>query len=312
MLLPLACRAGHPFLRAFAVLPAVALLCLSMHGIMAQAEESRLDAADRDLLERTAEVHRHDSPTPTPMATTPPLTDVVAAELVIGTVDGRPVRAFLARPRSAVESGTSKLPGIVLIHEWWGLNDNIRDEARRLAGEGYAALAVDLYDGQSADAPPAAIKLSQALTANPAPAEEKLRQAVRYLEEELGAPRIGTIGWCLGGRWSLRAALLMPERVDATVIYYGSLRAEESELARLDMPILGIFASRDPIVPLPMVEEFRTTLQKLGKDVEVRIYDDTEHGFANPSGGFYDAQAAEDAWRLTTAFFRRHLAGLEP
>ena len=173
------------------------MLCLPVPELLAQPAEAELSVADRNLLERTAEVHANDSPTPTPMATTPPSTEVVVAEVVTGTVDGRPVRAFLARPRAAVESG-AKIPGIVLIHEWWGLNDNIRDEARRLAGEGYAALAVDLYDGQSADTPPAAMKLSQALTPHPAPAEEKLRQAVRYLEEG-GAPCIGTIGWCLGG-----------------------------------------------------------------------------------------------------------------
>jgi carboxymethylenebutenolidase len=194
-----------------------------------------------------------------------------------------------------------------VIHEWWGLNDNVRDEAGRLAAEGYVVLAVDLYAGQLATQPPQAMKLAQQLAASPGPAEDNLRAAYEYLDKVEGAPRIGTLGWCLGGRWSLRTALLLPDRVDATVIYYGTVKADEAELARLQMPVLGLFASKDRVVPAATVTAFEATMKRLGKDVDIHMYEGADHGFANPSGTLYEPRAAEDAWQLTTAFLREHL-----
>ena len=260
--------------------------------------------ADRETLNRTAEAHAHDKPVATPAATTPPVAEVTGKTISYGSVAGVPVQGYLVRPKQS----RGRLPGLIVIHEWWGLNDNVRDEAGRLAAEGYVVLAVDLYGGRLATEPPAAMKLSQELTANPEPAEANLRAAYQYLEDVEKAPRIGTLGWCLGGRWSLRTALILPDRVDATVIYYGTVRAEEAELARLRMPILGLFGSRDRVVPVATVTAFQATMQRLGKHVDVHIYDGAEHAFANPSGTAYEPQAALDAWQLTTAFLRTHLA----
>jgi carboxymethylenebutenolidase len=229
--------------------------------------------------------------------------DVTGKTVSYGTVGGVPVEGYLSRPKQA----RGRLPGLIVIHEWWGLNDNVRDEAGRLAAEGYVVLAVDLYGGRLATQPPAAMKLSQELTANPGPAEENLRAAYRYLDKVEKAPRIGTLGWCLGGRWSLRAALILPDQVDATVIYYGTVKADEAELAKLRMPILGLFGSQDRVVPVATVTAFEATLQRLGKNADIHIYEGAEHAFANPSGTAYDPQAAEDAWRLTTAFLKEYL-----
>jgi carboxymethylenebutenolidase len=262
-----------------------------------------INDADRETLERTAEAHAHDMPVATPAATTRPVADVTGKTVSYGTVGGVPVQGYLVRPKQS----RGRLPGLIVIHEWWGLNDNVRDEAGRLAAEGYVVLAVDLYGGRLATEPPAAMKLSQELTANPKPAEANLREAYRYLDNVEKAPRIGTLGWCLGGRWSLRTALILPDRVDATVIYYGSVKADDAELARLGMPILGLFGSKDRVVPVATVTAFQSTMQRLGKDVDVHIYDGADHAFANPSGTAYEPQAAEDAWRLTTAFLRAHL-----
>jgi carboxymethylenebutenolidase len=260
--------------------------------------------ADRETLDRTAEAHAHDKPVATPAATTPPVAEVTGKTISYGSVAGVPVQGYLVRPKQS----RGRLPGLIVIHEWWGLNDNVRDEAGRLAAEGYVVLAVDLYGGRLATEPPAAMKLSQELTANPEPAEANLRAAYQYLEDVEKAPRIGTLGWCLGGRWSLRTALILPDRVDATVIYYGTVRAEDAELARLRMPILGLFGSRDRVVPVATVTAFQATMQRLGKNVDVHIYDGAEHAFANPSGTAYEPKAALDAWQLTTAFLRTHLA----
>jgi len=280
---------------------ALAVLLWLAAGLAAAAPAVSPD--EQAATDRMAQGHAHDSPVPTPAATTPPAVPVESAPVTYGTVDGRQLKGYLARPAGA----TGRLPGLIVIHEWWGLNDNVRAETRRLAAEGFVALAVDLYDGQLAGAPPAAMKLSQALTSNPGPALANLKAAYDFLEQVEKAPRIGTIGWCLGGRWSLRTALLLPTQVDATVIYYGSVKADRAELATLQMPILGLFGAKDPIVPLASVEEFAATMQALGKPVDVQIYQGANHAFANPSGTAYDAPAAEDAWRRTIAFLRANL-----
>jgi carboxymethylenebutenolidase len=149
--------------------------------------------------------------------------------------------------------------------------------------------------------------LSQGLTARPGPAEANLRQAYEYLTGTAKAPKVGSIGWCLGGRWSLRTAMLLPKDIDATVIYYGSVNVPEADLAPLEMPILGLFGSKDPVIPLRTVTAFREAMARLGKNADVHIYEGAAHAFANPSGTTYEPAAAEDSWRRTTAFLARYL-----
>jgi carboxymethylenebutenolidase len=280
--------------------PLLTLCLLPAAARMARADER---SAMDDTMERMAEEHRHDKPTATAAAMTPPAQKVTGEEVVYGKVGGQPVHGYLTHPQGAKPG----LPGIIVIHEWWGLNDNIRRMADRLAGEGYTALAVDLYGGQSADTPEKAQALMGAVLKNPAPAEENLEQAYSFLETQQKAPRIGVIGWCFGGGWSLQTALLFPEKVDATVIYYGHLVDDKAKLAALKMPILGFFGGKDQSIPVATVQAFEKTLKDLGKSVEIHIYDDASHAFANPSGGSYNPKAAEDSWKRTTAFFKTHL-----
>jgi len=262
-----------------------------------------MTADDRETLARTAEAHAADSPVATPAATTRPSADVSGKTVVYGSVAGQPVSGYLVRPSAA----DGPLPGLIVIHEWWGLNDNVRDEAARLAAEGYVVLAVDLYGGKVATEPREAMKLSQWLTTNSALAEANLHDAYAYLDKVEGAPRIGTIGWCLGGRWSLRAALILPDKIDATVIYYGTVKVDEADVARLRMPILGLFGSKDRVVPVATVRAFEASMKRQGKNLDLHIYDGADHAFANPSGTAYQPDAAEDAWRRTTAFLRENL-----
>lgn len=255
-------------------------------------------AALGDDVAAIAAEHQDDKPVATPAAETAPRTKVTGEDVSYGSIDGVELNGYLVRPAGA----DANTPGLIVIHEWWGLNDNIRRAAQRLAGEGYVALAVDLYGGESAEVPKDAIKLMTNLNENAERGEENLRQAFAYLSDTVGAPRIGSIGWCLGGRWSLRTAILLPDQLDATVIYYGSLVTDEAVLAPLQMPVLGNFAEDDPIIPLDSVAAFEQALTKLGKDVDVKIYAGAKHAFANPSGMAYDPVAAEDAWERTTAF----------
>jgi carboxymethylenebutenolidase len=273
------------------------LLTLTLIPAAARADE-KADAA------RMAQEHQHDKPVATQAAMQEPARPVSAEEVTYGNVGGKPVHGYLARPKDA----KGPLPGLVVIHEWWGLNDNIRAMTRRLAGEGYQALAVDLYGGATADTPDAATKLMTGVVSNPAPAQDNLKQAVAYLKGK-GVKKLGVIGWCFGGGWSLQTALLAPNDVNATVIYYGRLETDPAKLAPLKSPVIGFFGAADNSIPVATVHAFEAELKKEGKPVEVHVYDGAGHAFANPSGGNYRPEAAKDSWTKTTAFFAKHLKG---
>ncbi len=251
----------------------------------------------------TAAEHEHDAPTPTPAAEAPPAVAVLEQELAYGEGERNNLVGYLAMPQDATEP----LPGIIVIHEWWGLNDNIKAMTRRLAGEGYVALAVDLYGGKTAETPEAAQALMTDLVNEPDAARKNLAQAYDYLEKYAFAPRIASIGWCLGGGWSLQTALLYPDTLDAMVMYYGQVLTDRSRLATLEMPILGFFGREDKSIPVAQVQAFRGTLMDLGKNVEVLLVPGADHAFANPSGGNYNEKAADEAWATTLAFLERHL-----
>lgn len=213
------------------------------------------------------------------------------------------LEGFLAMPADAAEP----LPGIIVIHDRWGLNDDIKALARRLATEGYVALAVDLYGGAKADTPQRAQSLMTELQADAEGARANLRQAYDYLDKYAFAPRIGVIGWSTGGGWSLQAALLYPDTLDAAVTYYGPLGASRDDLAKMNVPLLGFFAGEDPSVPVRQVQDFRDLLRELGKRAEVLIVPGVAHGFANAADGNYDERAANEAWAQTLAFLQRNL-----
>lgn len=253
------------------------------------------DERGADYVDAMAREHAADQPV-AGAARGEAATGVVGAE-----VDYGPGRGYLARP-----AGTPRA-GLVVIHEWWGLNDNIREMSNRLAAAGYLALAVDLYEGEVAGEPGEARTLMQALMRDEDRAATHLGAALRWLENEGGVDEVGSIGWCLGGAMSLRLALQMPEELDAAVIYYGRLVTDPAELAPLRMPILGIFGGQDRGIPVESVREFEMALQALGKTHEIIIYDDADHAFANPSGTRYQPEAAADAWQRTLAFLEAHL-----
>lgn len=274
-------------------------LCLLFAGLLAAAGV----AADSSV-DATARAHASDKPVPSPVAMATPGIKVIATEAAYGEINGTPVSGYLARPAG---DAAKNAPGLIVIHEWWGLNENIRLVTERLAGEGYIALAVDLYGGKSAATPKEAMALMQGLQDDSASADENLRQAYRYLHDLTGGASVGSIGWCLGGRWSLRAALVLPDQLDAAVIYYGSVIDDRDALATLQMPVLGNFAENDPIIPLDSVASFESTMRELGKDIDVKVYAGAQHAFSNPSGTAYNPEAAEDAWNRSMAFLARTL-----
>ena len=206
---------------------------------------------------------------------------------------------YLAKP---AEGGS--FPGIVMIHEWWGLNDNIKEMAEKLASHGYVVLAVDLYEGQVATTPEEARQLLSSFDR-----EEwvgNMNSAAAYLDERYAVTGMGSIGWCLGGGQSLQLAL-NNDGIDATVIYYGGLVTEADALAAIQWPVLGIFAELDQGIPPEQVAEFESALNELGISNDIHVYPGVDHAFANPSGDRYAPDEATDAWQKTLEFFEANL-----
>lgn len=256
------------------------------------------NSGNDDYVDRMAHEHADDSPEATGLVAEP------AGPVEVKEVSYGPgLRGVLATP-AGKERG---LPGLVVIHEWWGLNDNVKAMARRLAGEGYAALAVDLYGGKVAQTPDEAMTLTREAGANEGASRANLESAYAYLVDEVKAPRVGSIGWCFGGGMSLTLALARPAELDAAVIYYGRLVTDPALLDPLQMPILGIFGAEDQGIPVASARAFEAALEALGKDATIVVYEGADHAFANPSGQNYQPEAAEDAWDKTLAFLSRTL-----
>lgn len=200
-----------------------------------------------------------------------------------------------------------KHPAVVVIQEWWGLNDWVKQQADRFARQGYVALAVDLYRGKVANDQGLAHELSRGLPEDRAIAD--LRAGVDYLvkRDDVNASKIGVIGWCMGGGYSLGLALAEP-RIAAAVINYGHLVTDPNTIARIHAPMLGNFGANDQGIPPADVKTFDAALSKAGKSFDVKIYDGAGHGFMNPNNTMgYVATAADDAWKRIDAFFRKQL-----
>ncbi|HMB90300.1 MAG TPA: dienelactone hydrolase family protein [Rhodothermales bacterium] len=224
-----------------------------------------------------------------------------------------------ARPDSVADemgaAGDTTLPAVILIHEWWGLNDNIQTMARLLAGEGYRVLAVDLYGGEVGNTPDEAQALMGQALNDMDQMQGNLQSAYQFLTDRYNAPKVGVMGWCFGGLVSLRTAVALPQRIDATVIYYGRLESTtDEELQSLQMPMLAFFGGQDQSIPVSDVRAFETTLEEAGKDASVYVYDEAGHAFANPTGQNYVEDAATDAWSKTLDFLAEYLHddGAEP
>lgn len=258
---------------------------------------------EEQITDRMSEEHRGDEPEAAAAQGAEPGMPLDTGQVTYATVNGASIKGYLARP----DTMAAEKSGVIVIHEWWGLNDNIRKMTRRLAGQGYVALAVDLYRGRSASNPDSARKLMQAAMNRRGAATDNLKQAYQYLAGEAGASKVGVIGWCFGGGWSLNTALALPDKIDATVIYYGQLVTDPDRLQALSMPILGNFGAEDGAIPPGKVRRFETVLDSLGKSADIKIYEGAGHAFANPSGNRYQPEAAKDAWMRTLGFFRQHL-----
>ena len=273
----------------------------------APADDASDKAAGRDNVEAMSREHAADSTDPSPAAEIAPAQPVVSdPRMPYAEVGDQNVYGYFSAPSDVFEP----LPALIVIHEWWGLNDNVRAMADRLAGEGYMVLAVDLYNGKTANSPAEARAMMLEVVEDPEQARENIRGAYEFLVTA-GAPRIGSLGWCFGGGWSLNTALLFPDDLDAAVIYYGQVTSDEDKLRPVSAPILGLFGADDTSISADSVEGFRKALQHLRKEHEIHVYPGAGHAFANPTGTNYNADAATEAWEKTVDFLGRHLSDEE-
>jgi carboxymethylenebutenolidase len=206
---------------------------------------------------------------------------------------------YIAKPMQG-----SKFPGVILIHEWWGLNDNIKSMARGLASYGYTVIAVDLYAGQVATTPDGARQLM--LSFDVQKGISNIEAAANLLKQDYNATKVSTIGWCFGGSQSLNYAL-SGNKLDATVIYYGQPVTNTTKLSAIKWPILGFFGEKDQSIPVDKVRDFKSSLDSIGVENEIYIYPGLGHAFANPSGANYAPEETKDAWNKTLSFLDSHL-----
>src|SRR5437588_4522114 len=203
--------------------------------------------------------------------------------------------------------GKGHFPALIVIHEYRGLNDWVKEQASKLSDQGYVALAVDLYRGKIATTPDMGHELMRGLPEDRA--KRDLHAAFEFLSSQpnVRKDRIGSIGWCMGGGYSLDVALQEPT-LAADVINYGHLATDSEALKKINAPILGLFGGQDHGIPPEDVRKFGATLDQLGKKVDIKIYDDAGHAFENPNNkDGYRAADAADAWNRTVSFLAANL-----
>jgi carboxymethylenebutenolidase len=286
----------------------LAILCSALMLVACDTDRAHTDDASRAAalanVEAMSREHANDTTQASPAAEVAPARPVISQTMAYTEYKDELIYGYFSAPADMFEP----LPAVIMIHEWWGLNDNIRAMADRLAGEGYIVFAVDLFNGKVATSPGEARVLMMEAVEDPEAANQNIRAAFSFVSDTAGAPRIGVIGWCFGGGWSLNTAKLFPDELDASVIYYGQVTDDEESLRPIGAPILGLFGAEDTGIKVESVRAFETSLGRLRKNFEIHIYPGVGHAFANPSGENYNAAAAQDAWRRTLEFFDLHLS----
>ena len=217
--------------------------------------------------------------------------------------NGSTANGYLAAP----ESGTG-IP-VVVLQEWWGLEDHIKRVVDRFAADGFVALAPDLFHGETTDQPDEAEQKMMALSMDEA--EKEMRGAVDYVaaHEQAAGERVGAVGFCLGGGLSVWAATVNP-KVGATVSYYYVMPHGKPDFSKIQGPVLGHFGTGDDFVNVDDAKQLETELREAGVETEFEFYEGAGHAFFNDTDrlGTHDPEHADRSWSRTTAFLREHLS----
>jgi carboxymethylenebutenolidase len=209
----------------------------------------------------------------------------------------------------AAAGGPVKHPAVLVIQEWWGMNDWIKGDTERFASQGYIALAVDLYRGRVAGTPDEAHELMRGLPEDRAMSDMRAAFELLAARPDVDPKRIGIVGWCMGGGYALDFATAEP-RLRAAVVNYGHLQTDGAKIAAIKPSLLGNFGGKDRGIPAADVKAFESSLKAKGKEIDFKVYDAAGHAFMNPNNKTgYDDDAAKDAWHRIDAFFERTLKG---
>jgi carboxymethylenebutenolidase len=212
------------------------------------------------------------------------------------------VTGFLATPEKP-----GRYPAVIVVHEWWGLNDWVKEQTEKIADQGMVALAVDLYRGKVAADASEAHELSRALSQDRALSD--LNAAFAYLgtRKDVDRDRVGTVGWCMGGGFAIQLAIHQP-KLRACVINYGALPTDPNDLSQISAAVLGNFGADDRGITPADVHAFEKTMRTAGKFADLKIYDGAGHAFENSTNtAGYRPEAAADAWTRTITFLNRAL-----
>ncbi len=277
---------------------------LDRRAFLARATKALGSAAAAGLL--LSACQHADEDDPPPVVTQPRRDDTetaAVAGLVAGMVDypgpdGAELMGYLARPE-----GETARPGVVVVQEWWGLDDHIKELARRFAQAGYAALAPDLYHGAVTSEPDEARKLAMALDRDAA--VDEIHSAADHLRDAAGAPKVGAVGFCMGG-WLVLQGALDDDALAAVVAFYGRpLGAEDAARARA--PVMGNYGARAGALRGAAVGAMAQAREAAGVPVDGKVYEGAPHAFFNDTRPSYRAEAAQDAWARTLGWFETHL-----
>lgn len=228
----------------------------------------------------------------------------VAAEMMpYSEAEDGLIRGYFAYPASMVEP----LPAVLLIHDWWGLDDVVRAQADALAEQGYVAFAVDLFHGKVASNTTEAAALSRRLLDETELAKANIAAAYRFVTDVAGSPKVAVLGWSMGGQWATQTPAFVDGEVAGVVSYYGQLDEQPDAIAGLSAPLLGLFAENDRSVAPAAVRAYRQAAEEAEKDVDLYIFPRVSSGFANPEDSRYDEAAASEAWQRTLSFLARTL-----
>ncbi len=235
---------------------------------------------------------RDSHPAPVPFI----LLDGKGKMITFSTSDGKTANGYEVK----ADKETNKW--ILVFHEWWGLNDYIKQESEEWCTKlNVNVLAIDLYDGKVATTPDDAGKYMKSV---------EMTRAINIIKGAIdyagSGATFGTIGWCFGGGWSLQAAIMLESKCTACVMYYGMPEDNTDRLAKLQAPVLGIFGKQDGYITPEIVAKFQDNMNSLGKSITVKMYD-AAHGFANPSNPKHDPDATKDAKENTLAFYKDNL-----
>lgn len=279
-------------------LPLVALLTLIVAcGGAPAADDPEPRVTPDDYVERMSAEHMGETPEATPATMLGNAAVTTQRVAYVAGVEG----VYAAPPVDY-----SRDAGVVLVHEWWGLNDNIAAVAAQLASDGYHVLAVDLYGGESATGHEEARSLMMAAMEAPDALMSNVAAASTWLRER-GAGEVAIMGYCFGGAITLEAAMNVPDAFDAGVVYYGRVPEDVTRVASIDDPMLLHFGEADTGIPLAGVRELEQALWDAEVEFDLWVYPGAAHAFANPSGQRYDADAAQLAWERTLQFLADEL-----